>query len=224
MIKLTLKGLAKYIAASPAAQRRILQDFKYPSADEPLAMRVYYREATDCLKDYITNQRSGDWLREHSIQLAAARDGESSTGARRRRQNAEAVLLYERHFGGRHLEILSTPRFRLRFHEVSVSVVPDLCLRDGTKTKLVKLQFGGARLATASIRVITQCMIEAANSSGYGLPPSSVVYLDLPRGAVHTAPRSSKRIRRDVRAACETISQIWESIPPPRKSRRSEAA
>lgn len=53
MIKLTLKGLAKYVASSPAAQRKILQDFKCPAADEPFAMRVYYREAMDCLKQYI---------------------------------------------------------------------------------------------------------------------------------------------------------------------------
>ncbi len=224
MIKLTLKGLAKYIAASPAAQRKILQDFKYPSADEPFAMRVYYREATECLKNYITNGRSAEWLRQRAIQLAADRVGESAASASRRRQNARAVLLYERHFGGRHLEVLRTPRFRLNFHDVSVSVVPDLHVRDGIKARLIKLQFGGPRLPDPSIRVITQCMIEAANSSGYGLAPSSVIYLDLPRGVVHTAPRAGQRIRRDVRAACETISQIWESIPPPSKSRRSEAA
>jgi hypothetical protein len=224
MIKLTLKGLAKYVAASPATQRKILQDFKYPSADEPFAMRLYYREAMDCLKDYITNRRSGEWLRERSIQLASAKEGDSPTGARRRRQNAEAVLLYEDYFGGRQLEVLTTPRFRLNFDDVSVSVVPDLFLRDGARTKLVKLQFGGPRLATTSIRVITQCMVAAANSSGCDVPSSSVIYLDLPRGDVHAAPRAGKRILRDIRAACATISQIWESIPPPRKSRRSEAA
>lgn len=224
MIKLTLKGLAKYVAASPAAQRKILQDFKYPLADEPFAMRVYYREATVCLKDYIANRHSGDWLRERSNQLAAAKDGDSRTGARRRRQNAEAIRLYERHFGDRQLEILSLPRFRLHFHDVAVSVVPDIRLREGTKTMLIKLQFGGRRLATTSIRVITQCMLAAANSGGYDLAPSSVIYLDLPRDVVHTAPRAGQRILRDIRAACETISQIWESIPPPRRSRRSEAA
>jgi len=224
MIKLTLKGLAKYIAASPATQRRILQDFKYPSADEPFAMRLYYREATDCLKDYIANRRSSDWLRERSNQLAAAKEGDSPAGARRRRQNAEAVLLYEKHFGERQLEILSTPRFRLTFDDVSVSVVPDLLLREGSKTKLVKLQFGGKRLPTPGIAVITQSLVVAANSGGWEVAPSSVIYVDLPRGDAHTAPRAGKRILRDIRAACQTISQIWESIPPPRKSRRSEAA
>jgi hypothetical protein len=223
-IKLTLKGLAKYIASSPSAQRKILQDFKYPSADEPFAMRMYYREATDCLKEYVRERHSSEWLRQRAIQLTAEREGQSATSARRLRQNAEAVLLYEKHFGSKELEVLSTPKFRLSFHDVAVSVVPDLCLRDGTKTKLIKLQFGGTKLAEQSLRVITHCQLVAANSQGFDLGPSSVIYLDLPRGVAHTAPRAGKRTLQDIRAACETISQIWESIPPPGRSKRSAAA
>lgn len=224
MIKLTLKGLAKYVASSPAAQRKILQDFKYPAADEPFAMRVYYREALDCLKEYVENRHSSEWLRQRAVQLTATREGQSATSARRLRQNAQAVLLYEKHFGGKELEILQTPRFRLNFHGVAISVVPDLCLRDGPRTKLLKLQFGGIKLSEQSVKVITQCLLEAANSQGLDLTPSSAIYVDLPRGVVHTAPRAGKRTLQDIRAACETISQIWESIPRPLKSKRSAAA
>lgn len=41
-------------------------------------------------------------------------------------------------------------------------------------------------------------------------------------GAYRGAGR--KRTQRDIKAACETISQIWDSIPPPAKSKRSAAA
>lgn len=224
MIKLTLKGLAKYIASSPSAQRKILQDFKYPSADEPFAMRVYYREAMDCLKQYIREQRSPEWLREQARQLTVTQDGQSAKSISRLRQNARAVLLYERLFRTMGVQVLDTPRFRLTFHGVTISVVPDLCLLDGTRKKLIKIQFGGTKLPEQSVKVITQCMLEAANSSGHGLSASSCVYIDLPRGTVHTAPRAGKRTLQDVKAACETISLIWESIPPPGKSKRSAAA
>ena len=93
MIKLTLKGLAKYVASSPAAQRKILQDFKYPSSDEPFAMRVYYREALDCLKGYIRERRSPEWLRERARQLTVTQDVQSAKSIGRLRQNARAVLL-----------------------------------------------------------------------------------------------------------------------------------
>ena len=122
------------------------------------------------------------------------------------------------------LEILKRPRFRLTFDNVSISVVPDLVLRDGLKTKLIKLQFGGAKLHDQSVKVITQCLLEAAISKGYEVGPSSVIYIDLPRDIVHTATRAGKRTLRDIRAACETISQIWNSISPPERSKRSAAA
>jgi hypothetical protein len=224
MIKLTLKGLAKYIASSPAAQRKILQDFKYPAADEPFAMRVYYREAMDCLKQYIRQQRSPEWLREQAHQLTSTLDGQSPKSIERLRQNARAVLLFEQLFRATGVEIIDTPRFRLTFHGVTISVVPDLYLLDGTRKKLVKIQFGGKKLADQSVRVITQCMREAANAGGHDLAASSCVYMDLPRETVHSAPRAGKRTLQDVKAACETISQIWESIPPPGKSKRSVAA
>src|SRR5262245_48340896 len=185
MIKLTLKGLAKYIASSPSVQRKILQDFKYPSADEPFAMRVYYQEAMDCLKQYIREQRSSEWLRERARQLTVAEDGQSAKSIGRLRQNARDILLYEKLFRTTGVEVLDTPKFRLSYHGVTISVVPDLCLLDGTRTKLVKIQFGGTKLADQSVRVMTQCMLEAANLNGYGLSGGSCVYMDLPRGVSH---------------------------------------
>lgn len=224
MIKLSLKGLAKYIASSPSTQRRILQDFKYPAADEPFAMRMYYREATDCLKVYIKERQSKEWLRLRASEIAVSRHEQSPAGARRLQQNANAVLLYEKHFGGEDLEVLDRPKFRLNFHGVSISVVPDLYVRDAAKTKLIKLQFGGPKLPEQSVKVITQCLLEAANLEGYDLAPSSAIYIDLPRGVSHTAARAGKKTLRDIKAACETISQIWDAIPAPGKSKRSAAA
>jgi hypothetical protein len=224
MIRLSLKGLAKYVASSPAAQRKILQEFKYPAADEPFAMRVYYREAIDCLRSYIKGRHSSDWLRERASELGASFAGQSPAAACRLRQNAQAVLRFEKHFGSKRLEVLDTPKFRLVFHDVVISVVPDLYLREGTKTKLIKLQFGGTKMSEQSVKVITQCLLEAAKFKGIDLPPSSAIYIDLPRGLVHSAPRAGKRTLQDIQAACETISQIWESIPPPASSKRSAAA
>ena len=223
-IRLTLKGVAKYVASSPAAQRKILQEFKYPAADEPFAMRIYYREAMDCLKQYIRHQHSPEWLQEQARRLTSTLDSQPAKSVERLRQNARAVLLYETLFRTTGIEVLDVPRPRLTFHGVTISVVPDLCLLEGTRKKLVKIQFGGKKLADQSVRVITQCMLEAANAGGYGLSASSCLYMDLPREAVHPAPRAGKRTLQDVRAACETISQIWDSIPPPGKSKRSAAA
>ena len=224
MIKLTLKGLARYIASSPSAQRKILQNHKYPAADEPFAMRMYYREATDCLKTYIRDGQTGEWLRQRALELTAPRPDQSGPSASRLRHNAEAVLHFGKHFDGKDIEVLDCPRFRLEFSGVSIGVVPDLCLRDHSRIKLFKLQFGGKALPEQSVRVITQCLLAAANAQGHALPFSSAVYVDLPRSLSYTAPRSSKKTMQDIKAACETIALIWDSITPPAKSKRSAAA
>lgn len=222
-IKITLTGLAKYVAGSPAPQRKILQDHKFPASDEAFAMRVYYREATDVLKDFIDLQESKEWLRQQALALRAPRAEQTPKGAARLERNAAAVLWLDNFFGSRKIERLDCPRFRLIYSNVSVSVVPHLYIRDGSKMKLIKLQFGGKALPEQAVKVITQCMLEGARSQGLNLPPSSVIYIDLPRNVVHTA-RAGKKTLRDIKAACETISQIWESIPPPAASKRNKAA
>lgn len=223
MIKMSLTGLAQYIAGSPAPQRKLLQDFKYPAADEPFAKIKYYREATNCLRDLIKAGESSDWLRQQSIALSAPRPDQTPNGARRLQQNARAVLLYEHYFVGKPLELLECPRFRLTFSNVSVSVIPHLFVREGAKTKLIKLQFGGPALPEASIKVITQCLFEGAKLHGLDISPSSAIYLDLARNKVHHA-RPGKRTLNEIVAACETISQIWDRIEPPAPSKRRTAA
>jgi hypothetical protein len=47
VIRISVKGLAKFIEGGPSAQRRVLREYKYPDEDEPSAMRLYYRDATD---------------------------------------------------------------------------------------------------------------------------------------------------------------------------------
>lgn len=222
-IKLTLTGLAKYIASSPAKQRKILQDHKFPASDEAFAMRVYYREATDVLKDLIDRQGSMEWLRQQAHSLRAPRPEQTPKSAARLERNAEAVLWLDNYFGGRKLERLECPRFRLSYANVSVSVVPHLHVRDGSKLKLIKLQFGGRALQEQAVKVVTQCMLEGARSQRLDLAASCAIYIDLPRNVVHTA-RAGKTTLNDIKAACETISQIWDSIPPPAPSRRKKAA
>jgi hypothetical protein len=223
MIKMSAKGLAKFISAGPATQRKILQDFKYPNADEPFAMRMYYREAKSSLRTYITDQQSSEWLREQARALTQPTTNQSPSHLRRIQQNAEAIVQLHRHFGGRQLEILECPRFQLKFAAVSVSAAPDFLLSEGTATWLIKLQFGGPKPDKRIVNVLTQLLLEGANSRGLALRPSSVVYLDVIRNEICTA-RSGTRTLRDIKAACETISQVWDSIPPPQKSKRSAAA
>jgi hypothetical protein len=60
MIRITVKGLAKFMRKGPVGQRTVLRDFKFPRGPAARAQTVYYAEA-----------RLGSWAGETHIQKAA---------------------------------------------------------------------------------------------------------------------------------------------------------
>lgn len=60
--KLSLKGLADFMTASPSRQRKILRAYKYPSEDEARAKILYYREARDRIAAFHVSPHDVSWL------------------------------------------------------------------------------------------------------------------------------------------------------------------
>jgi hypothetical protein len=225
MIKFSLASLAKYLVSSEFSKRKLIQKMKFPNSDEPFAMKLYYKEARRCIKAFVKERHTREWLIQRSHEIEASRPSQSSDRTTQRlRRNAESVLFADKYFSGKNLEVLDCPRMTLVLADVHINVTPDLCVRDGLKTKIYKLQFGGKELPEQSIKVITQCMLEGARQHGFEVHPSGVIYLDLPRGTEYPATKVATRLLRDVKAACETISQVWEKIPCPPPSRRKAVA
>src|SRR5438552_2972289 len=105
MIKMSVKGLAKFMVASPAAQRKVLQDYKFPDEDEPKAMRLYYGEAVDSIKAYHLRQLPVDWLLQQADrigQLASTVNGMTRT---RLRNNVRGLRDYADNFASRRLTV-----------------------------------------------------------------------------------------------------------------------
>jgi hypothetical protein len=109
VIKMSVKGLAKFMTASPSGQRRILREFKFPDEDEPRAMRLYYGEATDAIKAYHSNGHARQWLHDQAdalSQLAMSLGGQSAIRLRNTRGDldntptisTEGLLMYFRIF------------------------------------------------------------------------------------------------------------------------------
>lgn len=212
MIRLTVKGLAEFMTSTPAKQRKTLRDFKYPDEDEPFARRLYYREAREHISAFHRRGRDRDWLREKAddvAELARLNGGQSEI---RLRNNSRGIRAYERHFGARRFEVLDEVRMELRFADVRISVVPDLHVIEGKKEKIIKLDFGVKAPSPDIIRIVSQVMLEAARGVVGDLTSSSALYLDIGRGAEHRGARAGARTLRDIEAACETISAVWEGL------------
>jgi hypothetical protein len=212
MIKMSVKGLAKFMTASPAAQRRILKEFKFPDDDEPKAMRLYYGEATDAIKGFHRRGNDTQWLMNQAdllSELATSLGGQSGV---RLRNNARGLRQYAQNFQGRTFSILSDLRLALVHGNVKITVAPDLHVNEGNKEKIIKLDFSQGTIEETQIKIISQCMFEAFRAAHGAITPSSVLYLRVPNGIEHRGARIGARLRADVRAACDNIAALWDTI------------
>jgi hypothetical protein len=220
MIRLSLKGLAKYIEGSPAGQRKVLQDFKFPDGDESYGMRMYYQDAVKKVLAFHRTNPGRDFLKNSATSLlAAAAAAEKPQTAQRLRHNARALKQYEEAFGARKFEILAPLKLSLAVGDVTVSVVPDLHVRERGKVKLLKLEFSTDEPSDQTVKILTQCLYEAAVPTMPDLVGSSAILLDVPRGRECKGARAGARMWREIEAACQTIAQVWPSVEPPKRSR-----
>jgi hypothetical protein len=212
MKRISVKGLAEFMAANDAKRRTVVRRFKYPREDEAFAMIKYYQEARDAISAYHSGKRDSTWLHNVANQLEAVARSVTGHSRTRVRHNARAVHAYATNFAGREFEVLTTPRLRLNYSGVTISVVPDLRVREQSQDKIIKLEFGKDAPAEREIKVMSQILFEAARLGGLQIPARSVLYLDVARGAEHRGARLGAQLANDIEAACETISDIWDRI------------
>jgi len=212
MIKMSVKGLAKFMTASPSGQRRILREFKFPDEDEPRAMRLYYGEATDAIKAYHANGKARQWLHDQAdalSQLAVSLGGQSAI---RLRNNARGLRQYADNFSRRRFDVLPDLRMELVYEDVRITVVPDLHVSERGKEKILKLDFTSRTADAQVIRIVSQCMFEAFRTSHGSITSSSVLYLEVANGTEHHGARIGARLLGEVKAACDNINALWGTI------------
>lgn len=212
MIKISVKGLAKFMTASPAGQRKILRDFKFPDEDEPKAMRLYYGEATDAIKSLHRNGHERQWLLNQADLLNALGGSLGGQSAVRLRNNARGLRHYADNFANRRFTVLPDVRLELVYGDVRITVVPDLHVREGSKEKIVKLDFAKQAPSDEVVKIISQSMFEAVRATNGATTPSSVLYFDVPRGVENRGARVGARLAADIRAACDNIAALWDGI------------
>lgn len=211
MIKISLKGLAKFMTGSAASQRKVLRDFKYPDP-EGRAQATYYREARDFIFAYHKNGHPRQWLEEMGRNLGSMAALSSGQTQSRYRHNARALHNYAEHFGNRVFEVLPSVSLNLSYDGVIVTVFPDLHVREKGAEKIIKLEFGKDAPDDRVVRIISQAMFEAQAEQGLGLSSSAVLVFDVPRGQVRHGARIGSRMRSDIEAACTNIAAIWDGI------------
>ena len=211
MIKISLKGLAKFMTASPAGQRKVLRDFKYPDP-EGNAQAIYYRESRDFITAYHANSHSEQWLVERANDLANLARLATGRTVTRLEHNARAIRQYAGFFGNKVFGVLDEIEMELRYESVRITVNPELHVCERGREKIIKLEFSAQEPEAKIVKIISQTMFEAASNKGLNLPSSGVLYFDTPRGQIYNGARAGSRMCREIQAACENIAALWDNI------------
>jgi len=184
------------MAANDARRRTIVRRFKYPREAEAFAMIKYHQEARDAITAYHSGNHDAAWLRSLGDQLDAFAASVTSPTRTRIRHNARAIHAYANHFANREFEVLPAPKLRLAYIGVTISVVPDLRVRERSEEKIIKLEFGKDQPSDREMKVVSQVLFEAARVGGLQMPARSVLYLDVARGAEHREARLGAQLAR----------------------------
>jgi hypothetical protein len=210
--RITLKGLADYMTASHVRQRSILKQFKYPKDEEGSAKILYYKDARDRIAAFHKGKKQPAWLLTQADSLDALANGSAGRVRARLRHNARALRAYEAGFSKRIFEVQSRTSIPLNYGDVTVSVVPDLTVIEGKTPKLVRLEFSKDDLDPLAIKILSQGLFEAATQKGLGLKSASILLFDVERGTEHRGARLGAQMRKEIEAACQTISAVWDTI------------
>src|SRR4029077_2338328 len=211
MIKLTVKGLAKFMTKGPASQRKILRDFKFPQP-EGFVQTIYYAEARQAIRNYHGEGNDPATLVGAVDSLRAEADRSEGHTRTRLEHNIRALESYLEHFADRKFKILQAPRLEYAHRTVAVSATPDLFVEESGREKLIKPELGADVPDKTMIKIILQVSYDAAIRAGLQIRPQDVIYLDASRAVQHRGARVRARLRRDIEAACENIEAMWPGI------------
>ncbi len=212
MKKLSVKGLAEYMTADASRQRSILRSYKYPEEDDARAKIIYYRDARDRISAYHRSGQEPNWLLRGADELRGLANLNRGNTKTRLTHNARALTAYEHYFSQREFEVLADLKLQLQYGDVTITVNPDLHVKEANREKIVKLDFGVEIPDQRLINILSQTMFEATQTNGLSIAGSGILYLDVPRGAEYRAARIGARLRKDIEATCENISAIWDRI------------
>lgn len=214
MIKIGLNGLATYLDADEAGKRKVLQGYKYPNRFQ----RDYYVSATNAVIRLHRGVPPGDVLRSAAELDSRAIAAPSDPTRRALQHNARAIREWVAMMHGGVAPFSRVPRgLHLRYGNVCISAGPTLALRVRKREVFVRAYFSVEPLSEHAIKVITQCMFEAAVANGMDLPSKSAQLYDVHRGAIHRGARKNSRVAAVVEAAMINIEMLWPSIPQPRR-------
>lgn len=210
-IKIGLKGLAKFMTARHATQRKILRDYKYPDP-EGVAQAAYYRDARNKIELFHLKNLGTGWLQTQASQLRTKAKLVSGRSRQRLDNNARTIDDYVKHFGKKQFSVLRETTFTYSSNGIIVNVTPDLHVTEKGTEKFIKCDFASGQIDKPQSTIVCQLMFEAIVGVQPTVSTSSVLLLHPATGTTLKGARVRARIKNDIDAACQAIAALWPTI------------
>lgn len=210
MIELSTRGVVRFALSGPAAQRKILRDYKFPDP-EGAAQARYYRDTFRVISDYHRYKHATTWMDARADALDVMAKNAGGPIRTRLHSNAAAIREYQPLAPAKHYDVLPAARLALSAHGVRVRVSPELHVLDGNREMLIVL-LPGDKVTEDEARLHAQIVCEAADQAGLGISPRNVVALALRSGQQFSATSHRVRVRRELDAAMQNVAALWPSI------------
>lgn len=227
--RMSVNKLGEYLCASVRRRRTIIRDQKY---QKPFAGTARYSDAREAIVRHVsTSPGSYDALREAARKLSQPHPFQTKWQNEHRVSCWKALVSFmdsypldSLSFGLSDAVMVAGPHnasVGMKIGGVSVSLRPDVYIRGLLGSEdvvgLLKLHFSkdnplsdeaGKYIAT----LLHLYAEESLASERVIASRAQCIILDVRHGALHTAPDCFKVRRQEIEAACEEISQRWDSI------------
>jgi hypothetical protein len=214
--------LGEYMVASASRRRGLVRDQKRPR-DFVVAR---YTDAYAAIREFLSNGGTDLSILERAASRLESASSTSEWQEQDRQLSLEALeafldLTDSLDLGGFKAVAADPDPPQLSIAGVSVSVRPEIVLQgarpDGSSAAgAIKLCISknsplgsdaGLYVATTVHQYLTDCL----RPGGFPEPHACMV-IDIFAREIHIAPRSFKRRRADIEAACEEISRAWPAV------------
>jgi hypothetical protein len=222
---ISVNKLGGYIISKGARQRKILHDRKYPDPD--FQMGMYHKEASDAVAAYLADGAVDPSPLDKALHSLAQMTSDKIGTERRINANIDALerfntMLDNIDLKGAEPEFGTHKAQKLTFHNVEISVRPEIVLRATVKGKkyigALKLHFSRSHphneesAGFVSAVVNEYCRLHVADYGGGIVDPSFCQVIDVASGNVFAGVKATKQRLRDIEAECQNIAGIWATL------------
>lgn len=222
---ISVNKLGEYIVSKGARQRKILHDRKYPDPDFQIGM--YHREASEAVASYIAAGAIDPSPLDKAFHSLGQLTPDKVGTARRINANIDALerfgtMLDDIKLMGAEPELGAHNPAKLTFHNVVISVRPEIVLRETVKGKMyvgaIKLHFSKSHphseesAGFVSAVVNEYCRIHVVGYSDAVVNAAFCQIIDVASGKVFPGVKATKQRLNDISAECQNIAALWPTI------------